>query len=96
MEADGTPLSGQRRQVTVQRIVNTINGYTRQLPEEKLIVGESHSFNLRPKTSVQERPGHALQASLTVLMIGVPLAAISPHRRAKSYPPYSFAHKLAT
>ena len=40
VEADGTPLSGLRRQVTVQRIATTMNGYTRQLPEEKLIVGK--------------------------------------------------------
>ena len=40
VEADGTPLSGMRRQVTVQRIVSTMTGYTKQLPEEKLIVGK--------------------------------------------------------
>ena len=47
VEADGTPLSGLRRQVTVQRIATTMNGYTRQLPEEKLIVGKWRASGLQ-------------------------------------------------
>lgn len=38
MEADGSPLHGVRRQVTINRVVKTRSGYTRSDPERKLIV----------------------------------------------------------